>query len=279
MLYDARREEKLVNALLYSLWEIEGLRLDARKLLSNIRINYWNKSPTYVYVEDILVKLGKKAKPVLFEILKDKEKFDFSWRCLKRIGVSDEEISRIFPKPVMLQIYEFMYSQATRRKNPKTLNLLWQETEILRKDVPGKTDWLEHLLLHIFASFNFVTMNVAPLSLEGVDIVCFYPETLDLFIIGCTTGILKDDLVKMNSIINKMEKQMTDLFNLCSISPIVVYSEDAVMASSDEKYAEDQDIAVFQNHNIDKLLEMLNTNKSAREVIKYVDKCKHFEDE
>ena len=51
-------------------------------------------------------------------------------------------------------------------------------------------------------------MNVAPLQLEAVDIVCFYPETLDLFVIGCTTGIVKDDLAKMDALIKKMKTEL-----------------------------------------------------------------------
>jgi hypothetical protein len=39
----------------------------------------------------------------------------------------------------------------------------------------------------------FVTMNLSPFKLESVDIVCFYPETLDPFIVGCTIGVMKDD--------------------------------------------------------------------------------------
>ena len=274
MLYDARREEKLVNAILYSFKEMNEQKLDARKLLSNIRTDYWGRSPAQFYVHDILVKLGERAKPVLFEILKDEQKYDFAWRCLKDIGISREELSKLFPKPVMLQVYEFLYSQKRGKKVPKDLNQLWEDKNKLQDNVPGTTNWLEHLLLHIFASFNFVTLNVSPLKLECVDLVCFYPETIDLFIIGCTTGVLKDDLAKMDAQITKMENQIPNLFDLCSITPIVVCSEVAAISPSDKKYSAEQDIVVMQRHHIDKLLELLDTNRKPRQVIKYIEDCK-----
>jgi len=78
--------------------------------------------------------------------------------------------------------------------------------EKTQENIPGPTNWLEHLLLHIFASLNFVTLNVAPLRLQCVDLVCFYPEILDLFIVGCTTEILKDDLAKMDALMRALRR-------------------------------------------------------------------------
>jgi len=274
MLYDARREEKLVNAILYSLKEINEPKMNAQKLLSKIRIDYWGRPPADSYVHDILVKLGERAKPALFEILKDEQKYDFALWCLKEIGVSREEISQLFPKPVMLQVYEFLYSQKRGKKIPKDLIQIWEDKKKLQENVRGTTNWLEHLLLHIFASFNFVTLNVSPLGLECVDLVCFYPETLDLFIVGCTTGVLKDDLAKMDAQITKMENQIPNLFDLCSITPIVVCSEVAAISPSDKKYSAEQHIVVMQRHHIDKLLELLDTNRKPRQVIKYIEDCK-----
>ena len=273
VLYDVR-DEKLVEAILKSFEEMDKPKLNARKLLSKIRIKWWYRHPSDVYVHHLLVKLGNRAKPVLFEILKDEEKHDFALRCLKEIGVSNEELSRLFPKPVMLQVYDFLYSQARGKKIPKDLDQLWEDKKKLQENVPGTTNWLEHLLLHVFTSFNFVTLNVAPLRLQCVDLVCFYPEALDLFIIGCTTGILKDDLAKMDVLITKMENQIPNLFDVCSITPIVVCSEVAAISSSDAEYSAKQGIVIMQSHHIDKLLEMLNTNRKPLEVIKYVENCK-----
>lgn len=269
MLYD-QRDGKVVDAFLRSFEEMDKTRLNARKLLSKIRINWWSNHPTNVFVHRLLVKNGEYSKPVLFELLKDEEKYDFALRCLKEIGVSNEELSNLFPKPVMLQVYNFLYSKVRSKKIPKDLNQLWKDKSKLNENVPGNTNWLEHLLLHIFASFNFVTLNVAPLKVECIDLVCFYPETLDLFVIGCTTGILKDDLAKMDALLDEMEKKMPDLFDKCTITPIVVSSRIASVPPSDAQYAAQLGIVIMQSYNIDVLLEMLSTNRKTEEVIKYI---------
>lgn len=269
MLYD-ERDEKVIDAILQSFEEMDKTRFDARKLLPRIRINWWHSYPTSIIIYRLLVKWGELSKPALFEILQQNEKYDFALRCLKAIGISNEELSKIFPKPPMLQVYNFLYSHAQSKKIPKDLNQLWEETEKLQEIVPGKTDRLEHLLLHIFTSFNFVALNVAPLKMKSVDIVCFYRETLDLFIIGCTTGILKDDLQKMDALVKKMQAKTTELFDKCSVTPIVVSSEMASISPSDAQYAVQNNIVIMQHNHIDTLLEMLNTNRQSREVIEYI---------
>ncbi len=274
VLYDADHEQKLVDAILSSFEKMKRAILDARELLSKIRTNYWIDHPTRIRVHNLLVKGGKSSKPVLFDILGDDEKYDFALWCLKDIGVSNEELLRLFPKPPILQIYDFLYSQVQGRKKPRDLNTLWAQKKKLGENMPGTTNRLEHILQHVFASFNFVTLNVAPLKLESVDIVCFHPETLDLLIVGCTTGILKDDLAKMDASINKMGTEMPDLFAKCTVTPIVVCSKDAAISPSDAKYSVEQGIVILQNDDVDKLLEMLNTNRTTRQVREYIEKCR-----
>ena len=274
-LFDERKNAAIINAILECFLEMEAPKINMRSLLTSIRVNWWNKHPQVrTSLHRLFVKIGDFSKPTLFEILREEEKYDFALQCLKEIGVSNQELSKLFPKPVMLQVYEFLYSQKRGKRIPKDLNQLWEYKKKLQENVPGTTNWLEHLLLHIFAGFNFVTLNVAPLKLECVDLVCFYPETLDLFIVGCTTGILKDDVAKMDVLITKMEKQIPNLFHVCSITPIVVCSEVTSISPSDAKYSAKQGIVIMQNRHIDKLLEMLNTNREPLEVIKYTEERK-----
>jgi hypothetical protein len=262
--------ENVVDDLLQSLEKMEKPKINIGKLLSVIRVKWWWRYPTRDFVHSLLVKSGKLSKPVLIEILRqgDAHKYDFVLQCLKAIGISNEEISAIFPKPPMLQIYEYFYKG--RGTIPKDLSQIWKEKEKIRGNVPGKTNWLEHLLLHTFQSFNFVTMNIAPLQIEGVDIVCFYPETLDLFVIGCTTGIIKDDLAKMDAMVKKMKIEISNLLDKCSVTPIVVCSEIASIPPSDAQYAVQNNIVIMQPNHIDTLLEMLNTNRQSREIIEYI---------
>jgi len=273
MLYDARHNKELVTAILHSFENMEKPP-SAMKLLPKIHIKYWWESPARFYVKKILVKGGESSKPALFKMLQDNEKYDYALECLKEIGVSTEELSRLLSEPPMLQVYKFLYSQARSGKLPKDLDALWMEKEKLGENVPGNTDRLEHLLLHIFSSFSFVTLNIAPLKLESVDIICFYPETLHLLVIGCTTGVLKDDLAKMDALINKMEIEMPNLFDICTVTPIIVCSNIAAISPSDAKYSSEQGIAILQNYDIQKLLEMLNTNRQAKRVLEYIEGCK-----
>lgn len=151
---------------------------------------------------------------------------------------------------------------------------LWIEKGELGRNVPGTTNRLEHLLLHILSAFNFVTLNVAPLKLESVDIIGFHPKTLDLLVIGCTTGVIKDDLSKMDALVNEMEREMPDLFRTCTVTPVVVCSKSAAISPSDTKYSGEQGIAILQDYDIDKLLEMLNTNRESKQVLRYIEECK-----
>jgi len=276
-LHDNRKNGKIIDVILQCFHEMETPKIDARKLLGSIRINWWSKHPSVrTSLHRLIVKLGEQSKPALFEILREKEKYDFALACLKNIGISNEELSKIFPKPPTLQIYNFLYSKARSSKIPKDLNQLWEQKEKLPDNMPGVTDKLEHLLLHIFAGFNFVTLNVAPLKMESVDIVCFYPKTLDLFIVGCTTGTLQDDLEKMDSLVKKMQAEVPDLFRKCSITPIVASSEVASISPSNEQYASQNNIVIMQRQEIDTLLEMLNTSRQSKEVIEYIKNLRKF---
>jgi len=268
--YD-ERDRNVIDTILQSFIEMEK-KIYIRKLLQMIRINWWSKYPTATYMHQLLVKHGEQSKPLLLEIVRQNEKREFALQCLKEIGVSSEELLQIFPKPLMLQIYNFLYEGS--RKFPKDLNSLWKEKEKLGESLPGKITWLDHLLLHVFAGFNFATLVADPSqSAKGVDIVCFYPETLDLLIIGCTSGILKNDLANMDASVKKMRKEIIDL-EKCSITPIVVCSEVASISKSDEQYAAQNNIIIMQRNNIDVLLEMLNTNREGMEAIRYIKSCK-----
>lgn len=271
-LYDERHNKDFVNGLLQSAAKTDKPRIDVPKLLSNIRINWWWEYPTNDFMREILTKQGKGSKPSLLDIIKqgssaDANKFSFALECLKSIGVSKEEISAIFPKHPILQIYNYFYKG---KKNSENLNQIWKEKEKLRDNLPGYTNRLEHLLLHIFLSFGFITINLAPLQKEGVDLVSFCPETLDLFVVGCTTSIIKDDLAKMDVQVRKMKVELADLLSECSITPIVVCSEVASISPADAQYAFQNQIVIMQPNHIDTLLEMLDTNRQGRETIDFI---------
>jgi hypothetical protein len=272
-LHDERNNKSVVNNLLQSIAKTDNLRIDVPKLLSYVYGDWWWEYPTRIFMEEILVKQGIRSKPVLLDVLKqglsaDPHKFNFALNCLKRIGISREEVSTIFTRPPMLQIYDFCKGMG---KPPKALIQMWEEKGKLGEEVfPGKITRLDHILFHVFVSFNFVTLNVDHAGLKGVDIVCFNPETLDLFIIGCTTGTLKDDLAKIDASVKKMKMGMKELFDKCSVTSIVACSEIASIPTSDAQYAVQNQIVIMRPSHIDILLEMLDTNRRPREVIDFI---------
>jgi hypothetical protein len=220
LLYDERKNTKVVSSVLRSLARMEKSKVDPIKLLSNTKIdwkNYTIKDP----LKEIMIKAGKSSKPVLFEMIHkdDAIQYAFGLECLKAIGISNEEMQAVFSMPPILQLYSFFYKG--QKSIPDDLNQLWKQKSKLGNNLPGSTNLLEHLMFYLFAGFNFVTLNISPLHVEGVDLACFYPETLDIFIIGCTTGVIKDDLAKMDATVKRMKTELPDLFKKTSINPVV----------------------------------------------------------
>ena len=248
-------------------------RKDLTKLLQNTRVEWWTKYPLPDTLTRLLVKNGKESKPLLFEMLKQSEKYNFALDCLKKIGFSKEELSGVFSQPIMIQLYNYFYKN---QRELKDLNTIWKEKEKLSNLVPGKTNRLEHLLVHIFLGFNLLVLNVAPLKQVGVDLVCFNNETLDILVVGCTTGTLKDDLTKMDEAVKRLKTDIPDLPKLTSITPIVVVTSNASVSRSDEQYSSDNNIIILQNSNIDALLDMLITNRKTSDMLTYIKNQRKF---
>jgi hypothetical protein len=270
------RDPNVVDCVLKSFVDMKS-HMNSRelsRLLEKIRVDWWNKYPLPYTISSLFVKSGRESKSILFEAIKQSEKHQLALDCLKKIGVSREELSTIFPQAPMLELYNYFYKN--RRHLPKDLNETWREKEKLPENVPGQTNQLEHLMVHILSSFNLVVMNLAPLKDISVDLIGFYPETLDVLVIGCTTGILKDDLAKMDAAVRKMKSEIVNLPKLALITPIVVVTSDASVSQSDEQYASDNNIIILQSSNIEALLDMLITNRKASEMIEYVKNQKRF---
>jgi hypothetical protein len=265
------RDVNVINNVLRSFLEMKKQlkEPDLHKLLEKIRIEWWNNYPVRDTMPNLLEKSGEESKRILFEMIKHKEKYDLALSCLKKIGVSRDELSAIFSKPPMLQIYHHFYKDS--KCSLEDLNkILKEEKPKLSDNLSGNTNRLEHLVFHILSSFNFVVLNVAPLKKLTVDVIGFYPETLDLLVIGCTTGTLKDDLAKMDEAVKKMRQEMPDLTKTLSTTPVVVVTSDASIFQTDEEYASRNDIIILQKADLDILLEMLATNRSPREATEYI---------
>ena len=244
-------------------------RVDLEKLLSVIDIDLSKWRPKEA-LKTIIIKVGIQAKPSLFEMIKDKDenKYKFALECLEEIGVSIEEYSRIFEKPPILQVYEFFHE----KRKGMLLENLWKEQGKLRNPIKGaQMDRFEYFIHHFFSTLGFVTLFVDPSGKKGVDLVAFHPNKPYILIIGCTTGVVKEDLQKMNNTLIDMEESLKELVAKHRTLPVVITSKKAMIAPTDLEYAGANGIATLRQEEITTLLEMLRTNRTSEEIIKQIE--------
>lgn len=266
VLHDTRNENFINNIL--SAFEEMNSEINIPKLVNAVRTRWWFAHPTNILMERIMVRNGDRSKATLLELIKDDEKYSFALKCLRRIGVEDEELSKIFVRPLMLQVYDFFYGK--RMKNPQSLSRMLQDRDRLGDALPGKTTMLEHLILHLFSSYNFNSINVDSAGMRGVDLVCFYSKTLDLLVIGCTTGTLKNDLSNIEAIIERMRRDLSEVFKICIVTPVVISTETSTIPPTDAEHAMKIGTRILRIDNINEMLTMLNTGRKARDIIDFI---------
>ena len=239
--------------------------IDLEKLFSVVTIDLRKWQPREA-LKDIMIKSGRQSKPLLFKMIKDKDRYTFALGCLEEIGVSIEEFSKIFDTPPILQVYEFFYGQ----RKEMFLENLWKEQDKLRNPLKKKYMRFEYFVQNLFSALGFVTLFVDPSGKEGVDLVAFAPNKPYILIIGCTTSILKNDLEKLSMTLNEMKDALKELFKKYRILPIVIMSRKVEVTSSDSEYAGKNNIAILTQEETTTLLKMLRTNRGTEEIIKQI---------
>ena len=261
------KEKKHYPSMLEAFAEMET-SIDLERLLSvvDIDLNKWRPKAA---LKKIMIKAGERAKPLLFEMVKNKNevRYTFAVECLEEIRVSIEEYSKVFEKSPVLQLYEFFYEQ----KKGMLLENLWKEQDKLRNPLKKKYMRFEYFIQNLFSAFGFVTLFVDPSGKEGVDLIAFAPNKPYILIIGCTTSVLKNDLEKLNMTLNEMEDALVELFEKYRILPIVIMSRKVEVTSSDSEYAGRNNIAILTQEETTTLLKMLRTNRRSEEIIKQIE--------
>ena len=125
---------------------------------------------------------------------------------------------------------------------------------------------------NLFSALGFVTLFVDPSGKQGVDLVAFSPNEPYILIIGCTTGVIKEDLQKMNITLNEMEDSLEEICAKYRILPILITSKKVEVSSADSEYAKKNYIAILKQQETTTLLNMLRTNRESNEIIKYVER-------
>jgi hypothetical protein len=243
--------------------------VDLEKLFSIVDIDLTKWRPKEA-LKTVIIKAGKQAKPLLFEMIQDPEsiRYDFARECLEEIGVSIEEYSKVFEKSPILQIYEFFH----RKRKSMLLKNLWKDQDKLRNPIKNaQMDNFEYFIHHLFSALGFVTLFVDPSGEKGVDLIAFHPNKPIVLIIGCTTSILKYDLEKLNMTLIEMEDALKDLLLKYRILPMVFISRKVGIHDADMEYAGKKRMAILTYEEITTLLEMLRTNRGSEEIMKQIE--------
>lgn len=262
------KEKEHYPSILEAFAEME-ISIDLERLFSvvDIDLNKWRPKEA---LKKIMLKAGEQAKPLLFELVKDRNqvRYTFAVECLEETGVSIEEYSKVFKKSPILQVYEFFH---LKRKS-LLLENLWIEQDKLRNPIKNaQMDNFEYFIHHFFSALGFVTMFLDPSGKEGVDLVAFHPNRPYILVIGCTTGIIKGDLQRMNNTLIDMEEALEEIFAKYKILPIVITSKKTMITPADFEYAGENRIAILTQEETTKLLDMFRTNRTSEEIIKQIE--------
>ena len=243
--------------------------IDLKRLLSvdDIDLNKWRPKRA---LKNIMIKSGDRAKPSLFKMIKDNDevRYTFALECLEEIGVSIEEYSEVFEKPPILQVYEFFHGQ----RKGMLLENLWKEQDKLGDKMKNaQMRKFEYFIHHFFSTLGFVTMFVDPSGRKGVDLVAFSPNRPYILIIGCTIGVIKTDLQRLDNTLNEMCEALEKLCERFRILPMLITSKKVTVTDEDLKYAGKSGIAILAYEETTKLLEMLRTNRTSEEIIEQIE--------
>lgn len=253
--------------VLISALEKTKSRIDPRELVQALSRRGRLKSYLGWQLGNILARNGDKAKPILFELVRNDDSYGFALETIKRIGVTHEELYSLFTEPPMLQLYNFFYGD--HGTNPYAFNKMLEKPKRLHEEIPGKKPTtLDFLVLNLFSCFNFLTMRV---DLSGVDVLCFNSETMDVLVIGCTAGPIKDDLKTLNTLLDEMHRRAPDIFRTCRVTPLVISTGAQSFAPSDVKDANHMGAILLGSENLNEIVEMLYTEKDGRDLLDYLN--------
>ena len=214
----------------------------------------------------IVERLGQRAKPHLAKLLKSDDETDYTLalECLTGIGTTVEEMSKVFECNPRNAVYDFFY-----RKRKLTLDELWEEKEKLGDTIKtAHITKLDHFVLTVLNTFGFVSFCVDSAGVPGIDIVSFSPQSPHLLLVGCTTGILKEDLQQLQASMSKLRRDLPDIAKKLNILPVMVTSKDVALHSTDVEYAARNNMAVLVQQDVEKLMTMLKTQRTAADVIR-----------
>ncbi|MCI0407277.1 MAG: hypothetical protein L0191_01725 [Acidobacteria bacterium] len=218
----------------------------------------------------VLLRNPKEAKPILLERLRrdDEVWSDFALEVLKQMRVPMEEVAEAVGKNPVTAIYEFFFGS---EKEGLGLGPLWRGKAKLGEGVKGTTTRFEHLVRNLLACLGFGTLDVDPGRRAGVDTVAFPPTWSHVLLVGTTTGGVADDLEKLANTAKRVRAALGELAGKIEILPIVATSMAGETHPNDREYAWKNGIVILRESDIDHMMEWVNTNRSYKKFITYLE--------
>ena len=268
-IYQTMEEGRDPQDILMALAKTKSAPIQFERIL-NLTMKHLGNSSIWYPLKDIALRIGESAKPSLLKLAKswDHSEHDFAILCLNEMRVSFDEITAMFEKNPIVQVYDFFFEN-----NKKLLlNELWKNKRKLGDQLPRKWLRIEYLAQNVFSAFGFLVLYVDPSGREGVDMVAFSPDTLDCYVVGCTIGVLKDDALKLKATLVEMERNLEEFFTKYRVTPVIFSLKEV-----DLQYSGAYGIAVLTPEKINKLIEMLKTNRTREDVNDYILQSIYYE--
>jgi len=136
------------------------------------------------------------------------------------------------------------------------------------KGIKHQINWFDLGINSLFSSCGFITLLVDPPGyIKGVDVVAFSPSTEYVFLIGCTIGVINNDVAKIYETTQKIK----DILSNHNIVPLICtpHKKKEIVQL---KEASDKGITIIPYDELKKLIEMCSNNRTHIEIVTYLTK-------
>ena len=248
---------------LNSLSDEDLLKIDYQKLFKIL-----HPSPMSFFGWDELIKLTKKlddrVKPSLTTLLKSdhNREHDFAKECLEARG---DNIYEILEKNPVIEIYNLFYNELTDKKNGWEIQGPLLDRQFKPKLPKGNKLSFEHGVESLLASCGFTTLWVDPSGVKGIDIIAFSQDNKYILLLGCTTGVLKDDLDKIFEITPEVRKRIKN----STIRPIICTNLDRDKILKRVEAAE-HGIGILSANELSHIFNMSKSGRPHKEILSHI---------
>lgn len=235
------------------------------KRLLSIDMAVQQSEPRY-YLVEMVSKRGEEFRDLLFDYYKgsDDARASLAKECFRKMGVTIDEISsRVGSSPVV-SLWEYFFPDDSIAK-------IWKgRPASLRENTKGQgVNRFDFLVLQTFCSLGFVTMYVDKSRKEGVDVVAVAPTGSQVIIAGVTSGVPRDDLVKMDRIANEIRNQEWLGKERFAVIP-VLFTDLASFTSDHQTLAQQNRIVLLSASDVEEVVSMARTGKSHKNLIQFL---------